>query len=79
MAEDPNTVPMAVAPIRGQFQTSAKQADLTALHWSPDGTLLAAASYDSVLRVLTDKGELYLSYPLHQVSRLSLSTISQLC
>lgn len=59
-------------PIRGQFKTEAEQADLTALDWNPEGTLLAVASYDSVLRILTDKGELYFAHPQHQVSRSPL-------
>ncbi|KAJ7069045.1 WD40 repeat-like protein [Mycena belliarum] len=46
--------------------SSAEQGDLTALHWNHDGTLIAIGSYDSVLRVCTDTGELYLRHEQHQ-------------
>ncbi|RDB29531.1 F-box-like/WD repeat-containing protein TBL1Y [Hypsizygus marmoreus] len=40
--------------------------DLTALHWNSEGTLVAIGSYDSVLRVCTSDGKMYLSHPQHQ-------------
>ncbi|KAK7063722.1 F-box-like/WD repeat-containing protein TBL1Y [Favolaschia claudopus] len=43
-----------------------QQGDLTALHWNPDGTLIAVGSYDSVLRVCTAEGELYFTSTQHQ-------------
>jgi hypothetical protein len=42
-------------------------ADLTALHWSSDGTLLAIASFDSVLRVCTEEGERFFESTVHEV------------
>ncbi|KAJ6486065.1 WD40 repeat-like protein [Mycena vitilis] len=42
------------------------QGDLTALHWNPEGTLIAIGSYDTVLRVCTDSGDLYFSHTIHQ-------------
>ncbi|KAJ7597417.1 WD40 repeat-like protein [Mycena floridula] len=43
-----------------------EQADLTSLHWSPDGTLLAVGSYDSVVRICTTGGEMYFENAHHQ-------------
>ncbi|KAF7328816.1 F-box-like/WD repeat-containing protein TBL1Y [Mycena venus] len=45
---------------------ASDQADLTALHWNAEGTLIAIGSYDSVLRVFTDTGELYFEHTRHQ-------------
>ncbi|KAF5310672.1 hypothetical protein D9619_007721 [Psilocybe cf. subviscida] len=42
------------------------QGDLTSLDWSPDGTLLAIGSYDTILRVCTRQGSIYFSHPQHQ-------------
>ncbi|KAJ7302109.1 WD40 repeat-like protein [Mycena albidolilacea] len=41
-------------------------ADLTALHWNSDGTLLAIASFDSVLRVCTEEGEMFFESTVHE-------------
>lgn len=51
----------------GTLSKNGVQGDLTALHWSADGQLLAIGSYDSVLRVATKKGLLWMSSPLHEV------------
>lgn len=50
-----------------QLSKTGVQGDLTALHWSADGQLLAIGSYDSVLRVATKKGVVWMSSPLHEV------------
>ena len=47
--------------------SKSPQGDLTSLHWNSEGTLLAIGSYDSVLRICTNKGTLYFSHPQHQV------------
>lgn len=36
------------------------QSDVTSMDWNPQGTLLATGSYDSVLRIWTLEGEIYL-------------------
>ncbi|TFK17056.1 WD40 repeat-like protein [Coprinopsis marcescibilis] len=46
--------------------SSSNQADLTALHWSPDGNLLAVGSYDSVFRICTRKGSMYFTRAMHE-------------
>lgn len=38
------------------------------MDWNPDGTLLALGSYDSTLRICTQKGELYFAKEQHEVS-----------
>ncbi|KAF5323630.1 hypothetical protein D9611_005514 [Ephemerocybe angulata] len=43
----------------------AVQGDLTSLHWSADGTFLAVGSYDSVLRVATNKGTMWMQNDMH--------------
>ncbi|KAF8899132.1 WD40-repeat-containing domain protein [Infundibulicybe gibba] len=40
--------------------------DMTSLHWTRDGSLLAIGSYDCVLRICTASGELYFSKHQHQ-------------
>ncbi|KAJ6520391.1 WD40 repeat-like protein [Mycena sanguinolenta] len=45
---------------------SSDQADLTAVHWNTEGTLVAVGSYDCVLRVCTDSGELYFEHTQHE-------------
>ncbi|KAJ3721853.1 WD40 repeat-like protein [Lentinula raphanica] len=45
-------------------QTEA--ADLTCLSWSPDGTLLAIASYDSKLRICDTAGKMYFESDAHK-------------
>jgi WD40 repeat protein len=53
--------------------SKAEQVDITSLGWSPDGTLLAIGSYDSVLRVCTVEGSLYFSHPQHEVGSSMLN------
>jgi transducin (beta)-like 1 len=62
------------APLGAKYTAStstAEMADLTAIDWSPDGQLLAVASYDSVMRILTVSGEVYMTNPQHKVSTRS--------
>lgn len=54
-------------PLVLEQSSKAEQGDLTSLGWSPDGTLLAIGSYDSVLRVCAVDGSLYFSHPQHEV------------
>ncbi|KAH6916628.1 WD40 repeat-like protein [Coprinopsis sp. MPI-PUGE-AT-0042] len=56
----------ALPPISLPNLSKAAQADLTALHWSPDGELLAIGSYDSIFRICTRKGTMYLTQDYHQ-------------
>ncbi|KAJ8596276.1 WD40 repeat-like protein [Rhizopogon salebrosus TDB-379] len=46
--------------------TSASQADLTALSWNHDGSLVAIGSYDSILRICTATGKLYFNDSHHK-------------
>ncbi|KAL4260438.1 F-box-like/WD repeat-containing protein Ebi-like protein [Pleurotus pulmonarius] len=57
--------------------SSSVQADLTALHWSPDGNLLAVGSYDSVLRVCTVTGQLYFSHAQHKKGPIFAARFSE--
>jgi transducin (beta)-like 1 len=57
----------ALPPVSLQNLSTSTQADLTALHWSPDGNLLAIGSYDSVFRICTRKGTMYFTHSLHEV------------
>lgn len=50
------------------FANKFEQGDLTSLHWSPDGTLLAVGSYDSIVRIVTATGEIYFKHRHHHVS-----------
>lgn len=54
-------------PIALENVSRAQQGDITSLDWNSEGTLLALGSYDSVLRVCTNQGSVYLSHPQHQV------------
>ncbi|KAH7923908.1 WD40 repeat-like protein [Leucogyrophana mollusca] len=45
---------------------TASQADLTSLDWNHDGSLVAIGSYDSILRICTAAGKLYLSDNRHK-------------
>ncbi|KAG2022756.1 WD-repeat-containing protein [Coprinopsis cinerea AmutBmut pab1-1] len=56
----------ALPPVSLQNLSTSTQADLTALHWSPDGNLLAIGSYDSVFRICTRKGTMYFTHSLHE-------------
>ena len=51
----------------GKLSQAGQQGDLTSLHWSHDGQLLAIGSYDSVLRVATKKGTIWMTSNLHEV------------
>ena len=66
----PNSLESAEAPgepIALENVSRALQGDLTSLDWNSEGTLLALGSYDSVLRVCTNRGSVYFSHPQHQV------------
>ncbi|KAH7914745.1 WD40-repeat-containing domain protein [Hygrophoropsis aurantiaca] len=45
---------------------STSQADLTSLDWNHDGSLVAIGSYDSILRICTAAGKIYLSESRHK-------------
>ncbi|KIJ21972.1 hypothetical protein PAXINDRAFT_165294 [Paxillus involutus ATCC 200175] len=45
---------------------TTSQADLTSIDWNPDGSLVAIGSYDSVLRICTAGGKLYLTDNHHK-------------
>lgn len=67
----PNALPATSAPpqlppIHSVPTSKEDMCDLTAIDWSPDGLLLAVASYDSIMRILTASGELYMSDPVHK-------------
>ena len=70
---DPPTAPspstkFAGPPASLYYFSKANSADLTSLHWSPDGQLLAIGSYDAILRVCKVNGELYFAHHQHNVS-----------
>jgi len=46
--------------------TLDSQADLTALNWNHDGSLVAIGSYDSILRICTASGETYFKDSHHK-------------
>ncbi|KAK7039430.1 F-box-like/WD repeat-containing protein TBL1Y [Favolaschia claudopus] len=48
------------------FKTTDQPGDLTALHWNSEGSLIAIACYDSILRVYTVSGDLYFLSTHHQ-------------
>ncbi|PFH52342.1 hypothetical protein AMATHDRAFT_57411 [Amanita thiersii Skay4041] len=52
-------------PTAFEYLPKAESADLTCLHWSPDGGLLAIGSNDSILRVCRVNGELYFAHTQH--------------
>jgi transducin (beta)-like 1 len=45
---------------------TAPQADLTSIDWNPDGSLVAIGSYDSILRICTAGGNVYLTDDHHK-------------
>lgn len=47
-------------PVELRHLPLAGQSDVTSMDWNPQGTLLATGSYDSVLRIWTLDGEIYL-------------------
>lgn len=55
-------------PVNISSFSKADAGDLTSLHWNHDGTLLAVASYDSVLRICDLSGNMYFEHTQHQVS-----------
>ena len=55
-------------PVSLNHVSEAGSADLTSLHWSPDGQLLAVGSYDAILRICRPDGELYFTHSQHNVS-----------
>ncbi|KAF8628214.1 hypothetical protein AX15_004002 [Amanita polypyramis BW_CC] len=52
-------------PVSLNYFSKSESADLTSLHWSPDGQLLAVGSYDSILRICRPNGELYFTHSQH--------------
>jgi hypothetical protein len=60
--------PTKIVPMRCRYPPNERQADLTMLSWNRDGTLLAVASYDSIIRVIDHHGDLYFSSTQHKVS-----------
>ncbi|KAH8099279.1 WD40 repeat-like protein [Cristinia sonorae] len=54
------------APIKLAHLPKDDQGDLTSLDWNSDGTLLAAGSYDAILRMCDSSGKLYYSYEQHK-------------
>ena len=57
-------------PAQLVYLPKSDQGDLTSLDWNPDGSLLAAGSYDAILRVCDASGKLYYSYEQHKVNTL---------
>ena len=55
-------------PVKISYFTKENSADLTAMDWNADGTLLAIGSYDTILRVVSPNGSLYFSHHQHMVS-----------
>lgn len=51
--------PTSDSPLTFAHLNNSDQGDLTSLDWNPDGTLLAAGSYDTYLRVCDASGKLY--------------------
>ncbi|KAK2461515.1 hypothetical protein APHAL10511_005978 [Amanita phalloides] len=65
------------SPVSLKHFSKTESADLTSLHWSPDGQLLAIGSYDSILRISKPDGELYFTHAQHNgpifATRFSMS------
>ena len=66
--EDFATTGTVEPPLQLAYLPKSDQGDLTSLDWNPDGTLLAAGSYDAILRVCDASGKLYYSYEQHKVN-----------
>jgi len=49
-----------------QHTPASSERDITCLDWSRDGLYLATGCYDSILRVWTQDGNLYMTHPQHQ-------------
>lgn len=69
--------PNADPPTSFTHLINTKQGDLTSLDWSPDGTLLAAGSYDTYLRVCDSAGQLYFAESMQKVFILELLTLTR--
>lgn len=63
----PNGPPDADQPLSFVHSIAWDQADLTSLDWNQDGSLLAAGSYDAILRVCDASGELYFTATMQKV------------
>ncbi|KAF8743705.1 hypothetical protein AX14_001230 [Amanita brunnescens Koide BX004] len=62
---EPSSTTNPDSPVSLNHFSKAESADLTSLHWSPDGQLLAIGSYDSILRISKPNGELYFTHSQH--------------
>lgn len=62
-----NEAPNSNPPHALTYLPTSAQADLTSLDWNPEGTLLAAGSYDTYLRVCDTSGQLYFAESLQKV------------
>jgi transducin (beta)-like 1 len=62
---------MPPPPVKVSYFTREDSADLTAMDWNVDGTLLAIGSYDAMLRIVSPNGSLYFSHPQHMVNSFS--------
>ncbi|TCD68083.1 hypothetical protein EIP91_011536 [Steccherinum ochraceum] len=65
------------APMQLAYLPKTDQGDLTSLDWNPTGTLLAAGSYDAILRICDDSGNLYYSYDQHKLERFGLKSVEK--
>ena len=70
-SSSPNGPPEADPPAVFDHKTAWDKADLTSLDWNQDGTLLAAGSYDAILRVCDASGQLYFSETMQKVAMTS--------
>ena len=68
----PNGPPEADNPTIFDYKVAWNEADLTSLGWNYDGSLVAAGSYDAILRVCDASGQLYFSETMHKVGLSSL-------
>lgn len=69
---NPNGPPVSDSPVKFDYNTAWDQADLTSLDWNQDGTLLAAGSYDAVLRICDTSGKLYFTETMQKVDTPNL-------
>jgi transducin (beta)-like 1 len=63
---------MPPPPVKVSYFTREDSADLTAMDWNVDGTLLAIGSYDAMLRIVSPNGSLYFSHPQHMVNNFPI-------
>lgn len=73
-----NEPPSSNPPHALTYLPTSAQADLTSLDWNPEGTLLAAGSYDTYLRVCDTSGQLYFAESLQKVCTLILYLVRAL-